>query len=366
MSESVQVYIGTETLGESRGIYSSQLDLRTHELSEPALVAEVASPCFLATDLERRLLYCTGKSSSPELPFYTVSSFAMDDETGGLTPIGSQTITDLQLCHISLALDGKVLLGTDYGHGTAVVFPLQGDGAIDPASALLSFDTAASTIPDRQDSPHVHSINTDVSGKFVFVCDFSADEVKIYRLHATEAKLETIGAVSVSPGSGPRHLVCHPNGRWVYVINELSGTVDVFSFDYINGRLNHRQSISTLPQGFSGSNTAAEIAFSPDHRFLYGSNRGHDSIVTYRLDPETGMLTLCDFTPTEGQHPRYFAIDPSGRLMLVSNRDGNNVVVFRLDEETGIPVYAGYQVELSMPMGVAIVSRGAGRYAEHS
>ncbi|HAR64605.1 MAG TPA: 6-phosphogluconolactonase [Lentisphaeria bacterium] len=342
------VYIGTAIVGSNEGIYLSRLNLETGQLSAPELAAATERPAFLATGPEDRVLYATGGKSS------TVAAFTIGPEAGTLSLINRQVVSEMSLCHITTALDGSVLLGADYGHAKAVSFPLQPDGRICAPATVLTYDQASNVDPQRQNKPHLHSINADSSEKFALVCDFSGDAIRICALDPLTKVLTAAGSTPSAPGAGPRHLVCHPAGKWVYVINELGGTVSLF--DFSDGALTHRQTVATLPADFSGKNTTAEVAFSPDLRFLYGTNRGHDSLACFRVNPENGELTREAIVSTGGEHPRYFTIDSSGRFMLVSNRDTNNVVVFKLNPETGVAQPTGHQIKLEKPMGIKIIA----------
>ena len=355
MLAEVLVYIGTVTSGGSEGIYLSRLNLETGQLSVPVLAAKADHPNFLTTDPQNRVLYSTGKPARRGEAFDSVVSFRIDRTTGELTRLNGQAVQDLTFCHINTACDGRVLLGADYGHAKAAAFPLGSDGQIAPPASLLTYDVAKSVVGDRQQSPHVHSINADKASRFVYVCDFSADRISICALDSDTAELRVIGEMATAPGSGPRHLVLHPNRKWGYVINELNGSITGFDVDPGTGRLTQKQTVATLPEDFRELNTTAEIALSPDRRFLYGSNRGHDSLACYRVDPMNGELTQLAIVSTEGQHPRNFTIDPSGNYLVVSNRDSDNVVVFRLDRETGIPTYTGNQISVSKPMCIRMV-----------
>ena len=179
----------------------------------------------------------------------------------------------------------------------------------------------------------------------------------IYRYDEATKTISKHGATRTAPGAGPRHSTVHPNGEWVYIINELNGTITVYQFDDTSGTLTDTQTVPTLPDDFNGTNTTAEIVISPDQRFLYGSNRGHDSIAHYQINPQSGQLTFVARTSTEGEHPRNFTIDPTGQFLLVSNRDTDNVVIFRLDKATGTPIPTGQQLTLSMPMCIKIIAR---------
>lgn len=352
-SEKFYVYIGTYTHAESRGIYFSMLDMDNGSLTDPVLAAEIKNPGFLRYESVKDILYCTGNPQGEGDLFCSVAGLKIDRSNGKLTRLNSQTENDLSCCHISCGMDGGLLFGADYGHAKAAVFELDSKGRISPAAEVLKFEDAGGANPARQSEPHVHSINPDISGQYVIVCDFSADKIKVYRIDADTKKLKYMSSVCMAAGSGPRHLVCHPNGRYIYVINELNGTIA--AFDFYDGELKQRQVIETLPPDFKGDNTTAEIAISTDEHFLYASNRGHDSISYYSIDPENGILSLQGFVSTEGEHPRNFTIDPSGRFMLVSNRDSNNVAVFRLDNDSGMPVYTGNRITVSVPMCISII-----------
>ncbi len=355
-STQVFVYIGTNTNQGSEGIYLSHLDLATGHLSAPELVAKLGNPAFLTTDPQQRFLYCTGKEeTSVNLEAKAVSVFAIDRAKGSLTYLNSAHLEETVFCHIRTDWRGQALLAADYHQASIASFPLDVDGKLQPAVSFIHHKGYTQVNPTRQDVPHLHSINIDRSNRYAFVCDFSADEVTIYRFEAQNQGLTALNMVKTTPGAGPRHLTTHPNGQWVYVINELNSTITVYKFDADEANLTEIQTVSTLPPDFQGQNTTAEIVISPDLKFLYGSNRGHDSIAHYRLDEQTGTLTFGGRTSTEGEHPRNFTIDPSGQFLLVSNRETDKVVVFRLDSVTGTPIPTGQQIQLSMPMCIKIV-----------
>ncbi|MEM7032557.1 MAG: lactonase family protein [Chloroflexota bacterium] len=358
--EQAIIYIGTNTRDGSKGIYKSTLNLASGHLSEPTLAASLSSPAFLTTDSLNRYLYCTGNGDPiSDIPANVVSAFSIDQRNGSLSYLNGQQIAETNFCHISTDQQGTVLLGADYHYSKVAAFPLTNDGQIETVTSYLHHSGYTNNRPDRQDVPHLHSINMDRANQFVFVCDFSADEVVVYRYQAETKTITHHSAVSTASGAGPRHLTTHPNGEWVYVINELNGTITLYDFDVASGILAEKQTIATLPDDFTGTNTTAEIAISPNLRFLYGSNRGHDSIAHYQIDPQDGHLTFVARTSTTGEHPRNFTLDPTGQFMLVSNRDTNNVVVFRLDQETGTPVPTGYEINISMPMCIKIIAQSA-------
>jgi len=344
---SIKVYIGTYTHAGSRGIYLSELDRESGILSEPVLAAELDAPGFLKYDTEGHILYSTGNPAGAGKQLCSAAAFNVEND-GRLDLINTVTVKDLKMCHINRT--ANLLVGADYGHAKAAVFSIGPDGGISDTVAILTYSAAEGAVPERQASPHVHSINPDISGRYLFVCDFSGDAVRVYEIDSDSKQPELVSSASVAAGSGPRHLVCHPNGKYVYVINELNGTIVCFGFN--GGKLQPFQTAVTLPEDYKKENTTAEIAISPDRNFIYATNRGHDSIAYYRINQDSGELSIQGIVPTEGEHPRNFTIDPSGQFILVSNRDSGNVVVFRIERDTGCPVYSGNQVKLSLPMCV--------------
>ena len=352
------VYIGTVTRQGSEGIYLSVLDLENGHLSEPQLAVKVSNPDFFATGSQNRYLYCTGKGpANSDIPVGAVNGFAIDQSTGELTYLNSQYIEGASYCHISTNHQGTALLAADYSSGDIASFPIDAQGYLAAAVSRIHHQGFTQANPARQNRPHLHSINLDHANQYAFVCDFSADEVTVYRFDAASMELVRVNATKTAPGAGPRHLTLHPTRDLIYVINELNGTIAVYQFDVAAVTLQEIQTVPTLPEDFTAKNTTAEIAISPDERFLYGSNRGHDSLAHYQLDTQSGKLTFSGRTSTGGQHPRNFTIDPTGKFLLTANRDTDNVVVFGLDESTGEPIPTGQQLQISMPMCVKIILR---------
>jgi 6-phosphogluconolactonase len=208
--------------------------------------------------------------------------------------------------------------------------------------------------PHRQEGPHAHSVTLDAAGRFVFAADLGMDKIMVYRLSEPDGVLEPNEPpfAALTPGSGPRHFAFHPNGRFAYVINELSNTVAVFEYDADAGKLTHVETVNTLPEDFKGDNTTAEVRVHPSGRFVYGSNRGHDSIAVFQVNGETGGLTPAGHTSTGGKTPRNFGIDPSGRYLLAANQDTGNVVAFAIDRETGALTATGQEISVARPVCV--------------
>jgi 6-phosphogluconolactonase len=354
----VLVYIGTYTTGKSKGIYTSRLDAAAGTLSTPQLAGESSNPSFLAVHPTRAFLYSVneignfeGKTSG------AVSAFGVDRDSGALTPLNQQSSVGGGPAHLVVDAAGKNVLVANYGGGSVAVLPIGEDGRLKPSSAFVQH-TGSSINPERQKQPHAHSINLDPSNRAAYVADLGLDKVLIYRYDGTKGSLVVNDPpfAAVKPGAGPRHLAFHPSGRFAYVINELHMTVTVFARDPASGGLTELQTISTLPAGqdvVKGYSTA-EVQVHPSGKFLYGSNRGHDSITVFAID-EAGKLTYLQTEPTQGSTPRGFGIDPSGAYLLAANQRSDSVVVFRIDPKTGRLTATGSRIEVGSPVCVKFV-----------
>lgn len=331
----LRVYVGTYTRrephvdGKATGIYVYTLDMKTGKLAYQSTAVGVVNPSFLTLSPSGDFLYAVH-----EVADGAVSAFVLDAATGNLTHLNRQSSAGHAPCYVSAAADGRFVLAANYVTGTVCVLPVLADGRLAPASHTHQHQGHG---PDpRQDGPHAHCIVPDQDGRHFLAADLGTDQIMVYGLDATQGKLfPAASPVKLPPGSGPRHLCFHPNGRFVYVLAELTSQVFVFAYDATSGALHPQQTISTLPPDYTAANTGAHVAVSPDGRFLYASNRGHDSIAIYAIAAETGLLTLVGHEPTQGQTPRHFTLDGHGRFLLVANQDSDTVVVFRRDEVGG-------------------------------
>jgi 6-phosphogluconolactonase len=251
---------------------------------------------------------------------------------------------------------GKAVLVANYGGGSIAGLPIGSDGRLGAAKAFVQH-TGSSVNPRRQEGPHAHGIYLDAMNRYAFVPDLGLDKILIYRWNAPRIELEPNDppSVAVAPGAGPRHFAFHPGGRFAYVINELLSSVTVLAYDPLRGALEEVQTISTLPDGFAGNSTTAEIVVHPSGRFLYGSNRGHDSLAIYTIDAQTGRLTSVGHEPTRGRTPRNFAIDPTGTYLLAANQGSNSVVVFKIDVQTGGLQATGDVLEVPVPVCIVFL-----------
>ncbi len=348
------VYFGTYTAAKGQGIYVSRFDLSTGRLTAPELAAETRNPSFLALHPNGKYVYAVSEIGSFDgKKSGAVSAFSIDPGSGKLTLLNSVASRGTGPCHVTVDKTGKVALVANYGGGSIAALPIRDDGRLADASAFVQH-TGSSADRERQSGPHAHSINVSPDDKFAFVADLGLDKVLVYRLDASKGTLTANDPpfVSVAPGSGPRHFAFHPGGKFAYVINEMKSTVTAFSYDAARGELKEIQTITTLPAGFSGENSTAEVQVHPSGKFLYGSNRGHDSIAVFAIDPRKGTLTAVEQVSSGGKEPRNFGIDPTGAYLIAANQNSNSVVVFSIDPKTGRLKATGQALELHSPVCV--------------
>lgn len=351
------VYVGTYThRGTSEGIYIYRLDTATGALTPVGVARGVQNPSFLALDPQCRYLYAVNETMTFEgQPGGGITAFAVDPQSGALTLINSQCTHGGAPCYVSVDRTGRYVYVANYMGGNAAAFPVRAGGGLDPASAVVQH-AGSGVNPRRQEGPHAHSITLDLTNRFAFVADLGIDKVMVYRLDLEGGTLSphTPPSVEVDAGAGPRHMAFHPNGRYAYLITEMGNTIIAYAYDAARGTLTARQAVPALPEDFAGRSTCADIHVAPSGKFLYGSNRGHDSIVIYAIDAETGLLTYVDHVPTLGKTPRNFAIDPTGTYLFAAHQDSDSIVTFRIDQETGQLAPAGQVTEVPMPVCVII------------
>jgi 6-phosphogluconolactonase len=347
----LHVYIGTYTGPKSQGIYVSQFDPLNGRLSAPQLAAELKNTSFLAVAPTGKYLYAVeevGESADKSTGY--VAALRISDGSGKLELLNKRSSGGSGPCHLAFDAARKCVLTANYGSGSISILPVNSDGSLGEPSATIQHQ-GSSVNPERQTGPHAHFICTDPASRFVLACDLGLDKVLVYRLDPSTLFLTPNDppAISMKPGSGPRHLVFHPNGRFVYVINEMRSTLTVCSYDPWKGALNTLQSVSTLPPSFKGHNTCAEVQVHPSGKFLYASNRGHDSLALFSIDPDSALLTSLGHQFVEGKTPRHFTLDPTGAWLLAENQDSNNIVVFRVDTGTGKLAATGNAIEVGSP-----------------
>jgi 6-phosphogluconolactonase len=331
----VPVFIGTNTGGKSasKGIYLADFDAATGKLTEPVLAAEYQNPGFLALHPTKPILYACGQ---PNKPFAdgtnSVAAFAIGADHG-LKFLGEASAGGKGACHVAVDGTGHTVAVANYGDGSFATIKL-GDDGIPGEIATVIHDKGAGPNKPRQDGPHAHGVYFDKANQHLFMPDLGLDQVLIYPFDAATSKLgEPLPSLMVAPGSGPRHMAFSPDEKNAYVINELAGTV--LATAYAGGKLTAQGTVPTLPKDFTGGSTTAEIEVHPNGKFVYGSNRGHDSIVVYRRDPQSGALSFVQHAPCGGKTPRHFKIDPTGKWLLCAHMDSNTISVLPLDPESG-------------------------------
>jgi 6-phosphogluconolactonase len=357
-----RVYIGTYTTGgASRGIYFLDLDLATGALTAPAVAGESVNPSFLAIHPGRRFLYAVSEvDKSQGEKGGGVSAFAINRSSGTLSPLNQQSSRGQGPCFLTVDRTGKNVLVANYGSGSVACLPIAPDGRLQPASSFQQHEGSVAD-PKRQQGPHAHSINLDAANRFAVAADLGLDKLFVYRFDPAGGALVANDPpfAKVAPRSGPRHFAFHPDGKHAYVINEISLTVTAFTYDPQRGALEELQTLSTLPEGTEGKNlSTAEVQVHPSGRFLYGSNRGHNSIAIFAIDPASGRLRMVGNQSTLGKTPRNFGIDPSGHYLLAANQDPGNIVVFRIDEQTGLLHPTGQKVDVPRAVCVKFLPLG--------
>ena len=354
-----RVYIGTYTGGgQSQGIYVSELDAATGNLSPPRLAAEAVNPSFLEIHPNRQWVYAVGEVSDlGGKKTGGVSAFKLDPKTGQLTLLNGQPSGGGGPCHVTVDRLGKNALVANYGGGSVACFPIGEDGRLAPAGSFVQHQ-GSSVDPQRQAGPHAHSINVSDDNRFAIAADLGLDKLLVYRLDAEHGKLTPNDPPSVSlpSGGGPRHFAFHPDGVWAYCNNEMTSTVSALKYDAARGAFTVLQTISTLPKDFAGENSTAEVRVHPNGKFVYVSNRGHNSIAMFAIDGQMGQLTPIGHESTRGKVPRNFNLDPSGRWLLAANQDSGNVVVFKVDEQTGRLAATGSEIKVGSPVCVRFVA----------
>ncbi len=348
------VYVGTYTSKGSEGIYLYRLEGGTGKMTSLGPVAKTPNPSFLAIHPSGRFLYAVSEISSFDgKRSGAVSAFARDPKTGALSILNTVSSGGTGPCHVSVDRTGRTALVANYGGGSVAALPIENDGSLQEASSFIQH-SGSSVNPKRQDAPHAHSINLSPDNRFAVVADLGLDQVLVYRFDPAKGSLAANDPpfARVRPGAGPRHFAFYPGGKYAYVINEIASTVTAFTWDAAGGVLHETQTISTLPVDFSGNNSTAEVQVHPSGKFLYGSNRGHDSIAVFAIDAAKGTLTPVEHVSTQGRTPRNFGIDPKGAFLIAANQNSDSIVVFRIDAATGRLTPTGETFQVSMPVCV--------------
>jgi len=350
------VYVGTYTTKtDSKGIYSFQFDAATGKMTALRLAAESPDPSFVAVHPNGKYLYAVNEAGKNSM----VSAFALDAQTGKLALLNQLPALGEDPCYISFDRTGKYVFVANYTSGNVVVFPIGADGKLGTATANVHDEGKLGPNKERQDGPHAHWAQVSTDNRFAFVADLGLDEILVYRLDSIKGTLTPNKPFFLRPltaGAGPRHAAFSPDGRYFYVLSEMDSTVTTFAYAPDHGVFGYLGVVPMLPVGFEGRNDAAEIAVHSSGKFLYASNRGHDSIAIFSIDPTKGTLTFGARVSTGGKEPRHFAIDPSGNYLLAENQLSNSVVVFKIDLAKGGLTPTGQVTEVPSPVDLTFVA----------
>jgi 6-phosphogluconolactonase len=321
-------YVGTYTKGDSEGIYTFTLDTEKKRLENVSVAAKLDNPTYVNISMDNRNLYAVVKEGSQG----GVAAFNIEAETGALKEINRQLMDGASPCHVSVDSKKQTVTSANYHNGTITVYPVNPDGSLLTAASVVEH-TGSGPNHARQEKPHVHFAGFTPDEKYIVTVDLGNDTLTTYT--AEEGKLAGTAVLNVRPGSGPRHLAFHPNHKYAYIMTELSNEVIALQYDETSGSFKELQYISAIPEDFTENSQGSAIHVSADGRFVYAGNRGHDSIAVFSADPDSGKLTLVEYTSTEGEWPRDFVLDPSEKFLIASNQNSGNLVLFERDPETG-------------------------------
>ena len=352
-SGSTIAWIGTYTGPNSQGIYSVRFDPATGAPAAVKLAGEIVNPSFLAFHPKLDVLYAVTELGNDGKTNGSVSAFAMDRKNGSLKLLNTVSSGGGGACHLVADKTGRMLIVANYGSGSTASFPILPDGRIGEIATLMQHAKPAGDTP-RQQRPHAHGVVLSPDNRFVFVPDLGLDQILAYRIDPATAKLSPHDPpfTEVKKGSGPRHFTFHPSGKYAYALSEMGSLVTAFSYDAAAGKLRSLEAVTTLPADFKGQNSTAEIEIDVRGRFLYASNRGHDSIAVFAINRKQGTLKAVQTISTGGSTPRNFKIDPTGRYLWAANQKTNKIVVFSLDRRTGQLTPTGKTIDVTAPVCV--------------
>ena len=336
----IDVWLGTSSRKPSRGLYHCTLDTKNGKLSDPALVAEISGPGFLAMHPNLPVIYAVGGvDGKPSIAAYAVEGKL---KTASLKLLNALEIGDGGAVHVSVDATGKTVLTAQYGGGSTGVFSLNPDGSLKGRTQLIPHEGASGTVPGRQTQPHAHWTGFSPDNQYAFVPDLGLDKVLIYQVDSAASKIVSHGVGVIAPGGGPRHMKFHPNGKWIYVLHELDLKVTVFDYDASAGTMAAKQTIETVPRADLAklqAKSCSEIRVHPSGKFVYAANRGHDTITAFCVDQQSGELTFIEREFVRGATPRNFNIDPSGKWLLAAGQDSHTLASFVVDQDTGELTY---------------------------
>lgn len=341
--------VGTYTNRTSEGIYVFEFNSGTGEVKAVSVTSGLKNPSFFTVSPDGKNIYAVAEND----PEGSVYALQFNSATGQLKLINEQSSGGAHPCYIDIDHSGKTLVLANYTGASISVLPINGNKSVGELLQNIP-QTGSSINQERQTSPHPHSAVFSPKSNYVFVPDLGQDKIIQYQLEKATGTLKEVGFVKAEPGSGPRHLTFHPNQKFAFVINELNASITAYRYDKT---LTPIQTVKTLPNDFTGKNWCADIHVSPDGLFLYGTNRGHDSIVCYKIDPATGQLTFVERQSVQGKWPRNFMIDPTRNFVLVANQESDNIAIFRRDKSSGKLAFTGKEIKVSMPVCLRMIEK---------
>lgn len=349
------VFVSSFAGGDKGAITAFRLSVQGGALIHLGHTGGIENPFFIAVSPDQRFLYAVHAKAFGGKEDEEVAAYSIDKTTGKLTLLNRQSAKGTATCYLEVDATGKTLLLANYSSGSVASLPIAEDGSLGEAASFFQHEGAAKVDPKRQDGPYAHSIITGPDNRFAYAADLGLDQIRVYELDATTASMKpaTPAFVAAPPGAGPRHLTFAPDGKNLYAINELANTITRYSRDPQTGSLTQQESISTLPDDFTGSSFCADLKFTPDGRFLYATNRGHDSLAIFRTG-ENGVLSLVDIVSSLGKGPQNLLVTPDGWL-LCANMPGNNLAVFGIDADSGKLTAAGWPLEIAMPSCIRLL-----------
>jgi 6-phosphogluconolactonase len=355
-----RTYIGTYSRGDSKGIYSFVLDTGAGTLTPEGLVAETENPSFLAIHPTGKYLYAVNEIDKYQgQASGSVTAFKINASSGKLERLNEVAAGGTTTCHVNISRNGKFAVIANYGSGSCAAFALGPDGKLGERTAFHQH-AGTSSDPGRQKGPHAHSVNFDTQNKHVIVADLGLDQVKVYNFNAATGAMtpNEPAFTKVKAGSGPRHFSFHPSGKYAYVINEMACTVTAFNWNAAKGTLTEIDTITTLPGPVEKGFSTAEVVAHPNGKFVYGSNRGHNTIAVFQVDAATGKLKTVEHKSTQGAVPRNFSIDPTGQFLIAANQNTDTIVLFRINQTSGALEQVGAPVKAPVPVCVRYLKIG--------
>lgn len=338
-------FVGTYTKVKSEGIYSFILDTVEEKIKDIRLAAKEGNPTYVAISADKNYLYSVAAGDGEG----GISAYRIDKDTGSLERMNQALTEGTSPCYVEANKAGDLVVASYYHRGTVEAHLVNEDGSLQPRSSFIQHEGSGPN-KERQEKPHVHFSGFTPDGKYVIVVDLGTDQIVTYS--SRNGELQKVASLSVQPGSGPRHIAFHPNGRFAYVMTELSNEVIVLAYDEETGRFTELQYISTIPAEFTENSQGAAIHVTKDGRFVYVSNRGHNSIAAFRIDESSGKVELVDYFSTEGNWPRDFVLDPTEQYVICANERSHNLVLYKRDQETGRLTVLQSDIEVPEPVCV--------------